>query len=511
MATRVGVMIEPWLPLMAVIFGLGFWSQPAFDADLGFHLLGGAWIADHRAVPSADFINSFNPYWHDYHWLAQVVIYQLYRVGDYEMLRFGLGVLVGFLCKVIIDIVRLARRQPPPPAVSVLCFLWSLSLIDVFVAVRPQIASLCLLAITVRRLMQRPTAWELPFLFLVTVVAANIHIYWVLIPAFWGVSRCAPRFLGRSTVSSAHAWGGLAALSAAALVSPYGLIPVGERPPFVFMNYALVWEYLQLPVGLKNAIGEMKGSFANESFNPWLIVLYLVIVARTFSLRRALADIGNALAALLTAALAIYSVKFVPVFAIAGLPFLVRHGSVPLWHRLRVPRRVGTLLGTMAVGIVTVTALFSAVRHFPWIDNNNTVIAAYQPVGACRHIASLGLTPRAPRHHVRVLTHFNNGSWCRWSLHQAAPQADFRVTTDGRTQGVPVDHFLASFDLFNASGNWRQILAGWNPDVMVISRAHQLAASLAAEPARYQLVYQDDSFVVFVPLAPPAQGTTQKG
>jgi hypothetical protein len=359
--------------------------------------------------------------------------------------------------------------------------------------------SLCLLAVALRRMIQRPVVWELPFLFVLAVLAANMHVYWVLIPAFWGVYRCAPRFVRRRAPSPAYGWGGLLLLSAAALVSPYGVLPFGERPPFLFMNYALVFELMQLPPGLKNAIGEMKGSFANEWFNPWLIVVALVVAGRTFAVRRALADAGNTLAALAATALAVHSVKFGPVLAVAALPYLARHAGWQFWRQLPAARRLEDRAGAVALALLAAAAVFGAARHFPWIDDDDAIIAAYQPLAACRRVASLNLVPQPPRQHVRVLTHFNHGAWCRWSLFQAAPDEDFRVTTDGRTQGVPVEHYLASFDLFNATGGWREILAGWNPDVMVVSRSHQLAAFLSLEPERYERAYEDQGFVVFVP------------
>ncbi|MCB0318971.1 MAG: hypothetical protein KDD56_09455, partial [Bdellovibrionales bacterium] len=67
------------LIIIATLSGLCFWSRPPYDPDLGWHLNGGAWILNNlsqgnnlnQALPSFDFINSFNPIWHDYHWLGQ--------------------------------------------------------------------------------------------------------------------------------------------------------------------------------------------------------------------------------------------------------------------------------------------------------------------------------------------------------------------------------------------------------------------------------------------------------
>ena len=45
---------------LAFLFALGTWAHPADDYDLGWHLLGGEYIAVNHALPTSDFINAFN-------------------------------------------------------------------------------------------------------------------------------------------------------------------------------------------------------------------------------------------------------------------------------------------------------------------------------------------------------------------------------------------------------------------------------------------------------------------
>src|ERR1019366_9539131 len=74
----------------------------------------------------------------------------------------------------------------------------------------------------------------------------------------------------------------------------------------------------------------------------------------------------------------------------------------------------------------------------------------------------MGLSPHPPRDHIRVLVDFNYGAWCRWVLYQERPDADFRVTTDGRTQWAPFQRDFASFAIENASGEWLPELKHWD-------------------------------------------------
>jgi hypothetical protein len=487
------------LYLVAAVYGLTFWYHPAHDPDLGWHLVGGAWISRAHQVPAADFVNSFNPYWHDYHWLAQVALYQLYRLGGYEMLRFGLGVLMALVATLTMSIILRRSPRRPSVVVTLAIFLGAMELIGAVTAVRPQMISLCLVALALQRLLRPPSVWELPYLFILAVLAANIHVYWIFLPVLWWLYRCLPRFNRRRTPSAGQAWGGLALLSCAGLVSPYGLIPIGHPVPFVFMNYALLWEYLTMPSALKETIHEFKSALAADAPIPLLMVAYVAIMARSWRWRRVCADLPSACAAIGGAVLAISSLKFVSVFGVVSLPYLVRHAGVPWQRRLPAPLRSGARLEPLLLAVLLLGSLAHAAWYFPWTAPNNQYLYSMQPIAACRRIAHLELPP--PTHgHYRVLTHFNHGGWCRWVLYQENPDADFRVTTDGRTQGVPAQHFLDAFDVYNVKNQGLRTLQAWSPDVLVVSKSAALASFLIRAPQDYRLVFQDDEFGVFVPI-----------
>ncbi len=488
-----------WLYIAAALYGLTFWCCPAHDPDLGWHLMGGAWIVQHHAVPLRDFINSFNPSWHDYHWLGQVLLFKLYVLGGSEALRTALGLLMALVCVILVDIILLASPRRQASIVALVAFFAAITLIGHVTSIRPQMVALLFVALAVRRLIQPPTVWELPYLFLLTVLLVNIHVYWVLIPFLWLLYRCAPRFLGRTNVSAASAWGGLTLLAGAGLVSPYGAISKSFTPPFLFMNYALLWDYLTMPPELKATIGEFRGALGTEGLTPWLLVLFLMQLARTFRTRRFVAHFGEGASAVVCALLAIDSLKFVSIFAVAALPYLVRETSIWVRPRLRTIAQWERRFVTAVVTSAIVGSTVHAIWHFPWTFNNDEYLYAMQPIAACRHVASLGLTPRAPRDHIRVLTHFNHGGWCRWVLYQERPDLDFRVTTDGRTQWVPAQHFLDAYDVLNVKNDWLATLTRWDPDVLVIPKTHALGNVLPLDQAHFTMTFEDDNFRVFVP------------
>lgn len=107
--------------------------------------------------------------------------------------------------------------------------------------------------------------------------------------------------------------------------------------------------------------------------------------------------------------------------------------------------------------------------------------------------------PKSEGSHLRLLTNFNQGGWCRWAMHDAAPDSDIRVTLDGRTQYVPDKRFRDANTLFSAQPGWEQILSSLQPDAALIPKNQALAAALA-NSTHWRLLLQDKDYVVFVPL-----------
>jgi hypothetical protein len=182
---RMRPSLRAGLYLAAIACGLSYWGTLADDPDLGTHLVSGAWIVDHHAIPLRDFINSFNIYWHDYYWLAQIPMYKLYQLGGYDLLRVALGCVMAYLCTVLVDIVLLASPRRLTVLYPLVCVFGAVAIVAEGASIRPQIGAMAVVAVALRRLIQRPTPWEIPYLLLLTVLLVNSHIYWALIPGLW--------------------------------------------------------------------------------------------------------------------------------------------------------------------------------------------------------------------------------------------------------------------------------------------------------------------------------------
>ncbi len=528
--------MRTFLYFVLILFGFRYCSFGPYDPDLGWHLLGGAWMVNNGYLPRQDFINSFNPEWHDYHWLGQLLFYKIYNLGGYALLRLSFGLFVGYLFKVLLDLAALRTKRVMLS--SFIITVVAALLIDQVASIRPQMISLLIIALTLRRLNQRATKWEPWYLFSLAVFLVNVHVYWVFVPFLWFLFRAAPRFYRKRSASAAYAWGGLALLSSAGFVSPYGLFVPRLELPYALMNYALIWEYMDIPDVLHRTIGEFKSAFAFKGLNFWILIVSLMLISRFINWRRFLADFGNGAAAIISFYLTIDSVKYTAIFAVLGIPFFVRQICAPIGRAI-LQSNLSLLTGTAGIlpaneGAANSSAgkmptvpvspfapllnaiqilpaagllLFSiyvSISEFPLkeserIKNEDDLNIMY-PIKACQGLASLQLKPKDPLTHVRLLTHFDYGGWCRWAIYQSHPELDYRVTTDNRTQTVPQEHYERGFDLYNMKRQWLETLKVWAPDAAIVSKSYPLAQFMALAPAFWQKSYEDGTYAVFIPV-----------
>ena len=479
--------------LTAALYGLSFWRRPPIDPDLGWHLLGGAWMRVNGRVPEADFINSFNAAWHDYHWLAQLVMHWLYEQGGYELLRLALGVLMAGVFLLLCRIVALVSLHAKLDASRLLPLLGAGCFFNPAVMIRPQMLALFVVALALQRLIQKPRKWELPYLFLLAVFLVNMHVYWIFIPLLWCFYRCSPRFFRRRSPGAWYAWGGTILLALAGLVSPYGLLSREVRVPDLFANYFLLLDYIFMPPKLKNSVVELQGFSAGGRVYTGLWLVYFAWVLQVWRAKRCLANLGNTLSASLGLILSFSALKYAPLFALLSLPFLARH-SRGLWRA----RRAFIQRAAMAMLSLGAAALFAlSVATFPFWYVDDSAMKELVPLGACQAMADLPLKPAPGRTHVRALTFFEHGGWCRWIVYQKNPQLDLRVTTDNRTQWVPPEHYELSWDLFTGQRDWWRTLQAWDPDVALVKSSVALASILRLLNAHWKKEYDDGSFAVF--------------
>lgn len=494
-----------WYLIIVVLLSLAFWSRPSHDPDLGWHLAGGKWMMDHlnsqvqgveqlsdRFLPDYDFINTFRDSWHDYHWLGQLLFYRVYIFGGYQFLHLFLCFIIFCLLMVLVSSIR---KQVSREAVVPLILIPSAILLYDISSVRPQMIALLGIAAAHYLLLQKGTR-SVFALFLIAVILANIHVYWVFIPLLWFLYCCIPRGMGNYEITPLQCWGGLFLLSGAALLSPYGLFQSHLTLQTVLSNYALLWDYLYMPDYLRRVISELKSPLSGVGLVSELFLFSLLFLGRYIRKSDFQKHPGMILAALIGAILTFRAVKFLGVFVIFAAPYfakLVDRVCAESNYQKNLAKVSSVVLfaGLLWVGYVLVPAMREP-------DRVQTMINRSLPIKACSTIADYKPPVSAGRKHSRLLTHFNYGGWCRWVIFQKNPQLNIQVTTDGRTQGFGSEIFKKSFDLYNLKEGWQQTLQEWNPDMILAAREHSLSHFLFLPISGWQNIYRDNDFAVFV-------------
>lgn len=111
----------------------------------------------------------------------------------------------------------------------------------------------------------------------------------------------------------------------------------------------------------------------------------------------------------------------------------------------------------------------------------------YYPLGAISYIKENHLKGN-------LLTEFNWGEYLIWVLYP-----DCRVSLDGRYETVyPEAVCLEYFDFINARENWRDFLAKYPPDMILLDSRTKICSLLRQEKA-WRLLYEDPGAALFVP------------
>ncbi len=134
--------LDRWNYIIPVCFALIFLfaSRLNVDYDLGYHLKTGEWILQHHAFPDKDKFTYTVPQndYIDSHWLYQVILFLLFRIGGYAGLSF-LNVLL--ILAVFALIFTRMRKTGCPAWLLFLLFFPAILAMEIRFLIRPEVLS----------------------------------------------------------------------------------------------------------------------------------------------------------------------------------------------------------------------------------------------------------------------------------------------------------------------------------------------------------------------------------
>jgi tetratricopeptide (TPR) repeat protein len=466
------------------------------DIDVGIHLAGGRWIAEHRAVPTHDpFTWSIRDHAYvAYHWLFQVGLYAAERVAGVTgmaVLRLGLLLATGVL------LLTTLRARATSAAAGAALGLAALIASEWRFTLRPELVSLGLAAASLyvlERRARRGWIWLLPP---IQLVWANTHVH-VIGLAILACYALEDVVRARSLRTPLVGVGLLSAL--AALVNPYGvtgaLAPLTLAARFSSAD-AFAGHIAELVSPLAIAPDPAQPFSTSAALFSYRVLLAFGLLAIPLLLRaRHLADAAIVAVFGVLSALA---VRNVALYAVVSLPALARALDL-LLARLGAPAR------RRADAVLLYGACFLALLQIPRVVSGSFYAGdrrldrfAAELCDPCLALETADwLAHTAPA--GPLLNNLALGSTLIW---RAPGQPVF---VDGRNEVSGEAFYEASLRALDPA-HFEEARARWGFETVALAhrgdaRAARLAAHLVRDPG-WRLVHVDGAGVVFVRAAGP--------
>ena len=445
--------------------------KPLADPDLGWHLAGGLWILDHRAVPRLDPFGMLQAQWVDYSWLAQVVFAAAYRAGGFTGVRIlQFAVLMLFSGMLLLVFLSLNEKRFGRSGTALYAAVFSSLLAVIFAApvfeLRPQMFSLFFLVVFLGLAARR--RYPALFLIAITVMWANIHVYWIFLPLLYVL------FAWREHKSKAQVLIFGAVFAGAGIINPYGADLYRTLARYAFQH---------------NEANSLIKEFQSLSLSCGLIFWICLLLAVLFllSARAVWRREGTALLALLLfGVMGAWEIKFVPLFGLFAAYFAPQ---TPLFERLfrhlggRLPAAGSGTAGSgerRTIALLLAGAALAACGAIALTP----VPPLTEKYGRILQIADVLVQTPATGSMRLILNDFDDGGWLALGLYRARaglPEAaELRTVVDGRTLVAGPEILKAVKKLVFAGPGWCEAVTAWSPAFAVLPDGLQAGKELAA-------------------------------
>jgi hypothetical protein len=312
-----------------------------------------------------------------------------------------------------------------------------------------------------------------PWLMLVSLLWANVHVTWYLLFVLWGLYLVAGR--------GDRPWKWVASSFAAAFANPWGWH--GLWQPF---EYALVWR----GEPIFRTIGELQPLVWSSHLRdglPLLIAAWAVLAVRRA--RRRGFDLVEALGGLAFTAAAVSSQRFLGTFALFAAPFFARDAHDWLASR-PLPAPLAAPMPRGALAAVACLAIGAAEWTRPELPLGMALDTTGLPVAACDFVAQHGVRGR-------VLNDLHFGGYLLWRFWPERDRLPFVTTQPENSRPQDRNEFAAAMVDERA---WRSLDRRARFDWVVLDRAPSPGERLldfVDSDTSFRAVFMDDAAIVF--------------
>ena len=489
--------IKPWyfLPSAAEIIFISIFLQLVFnagrllsDGDTGYHIRAGDVILQARAVPKADIFSVWIPAlsWTAHEWLSEVLMAAVHHYAGLTgiVILFSLTIATTYLF-----LFRTLRADTQDILLSILLTVVAAITSSIHWLARPHIFSLLLTVIwyTVLNRFQyrgKNQLFILPFLMLLWVNLHGGYIFGLIVLLVYFLGNLAGWYASDKSGAPEYIYKArsvamiFAGCLLASLCNPNGY-------HILIFPFALASD----PFLMNNVV-----EFLSPNFHEPLLFKYLLLGSiALFALSRVTLNLIELGLVILTTYMALYSARYIPLYAIITAPILLRLID-RLKHKLS-PNAMNWLARRSAV--------------FSVMDRRS--LGSLWPTGVILVILTLAHTGRLhtefddkrfPMRAVEFIlaetipgTMFNNEEFGDYIIYKAWPK--YRVFFDGRSDMYGASLGGEYLQIARTLPGWQDVLQKHQVDWVFFNTGSMLSSALNTNPA-WQLIYTDPVASIFV-------------
>lgn len=467
---------------------LSMGTQLLGDGDTGYHIRAGEWILEHRAIPRVDIFSFHTPPipWTAHEWLSEIIMALIHQVSGLTGVVVFFTFLLALTCYLLFQWIR---RDKGNILTALGIVLLATAASQVHWLARPHVFSLLLFLVWYRILDEygngsRNRLYLLPPIMLLWV---NLHggylagfmllgIYLLDELFSWYSRDPGQRAESRTRIKR------LVLISAgcgvAACVNPYGFHIL--LFPFKLISNKLIMD---------NVAEFMSPNFHEPSPFKYLLLLLIIVLA----VSRKRVRCAELLLILVFLNMALYSVRYITLFAIIVAPILARHADLLLQeshgrftsfleNRSRgiagIDENAGGIVWPIAALVVVAYAAGTGAVLFQFDPKS-------KPVAAVEFLEKAGLPGNM----------FNNDEFGDYLIYASWPRC--KVYFDGRSDMYGTEMVKEYLTVRSFDEGWEKILDKYKVEWIFFDTTSQFVRFLE-ERDDWRLIYQDKVASIFM-------------
>lgn len=470
------------------------------DGDTGYHIRAGEYILRNLSVPKADIFSYITPPipWTAHEWLSEVIMALLHQTGGLTAVVIAYSFIIAVSIRMFYVYVR---RDDNNVILSVVATIVFLILAMVHFLARPHIFSLIILIYWYRLLddfqyCQKNRLWLLPIIMLLWV---NLHGGFVIGLTILGI-YIAGNLLLKFTDKVQWELNGKDKFNKLIRIFGFSIIacivnPIGYKI-FLFPVKLLSNKYIM----------DRVNEFLSPNFHdlqPFKYVLFLLIIIFTYSKKKP--NIVEFSLSLLFTSMSLYSVRYIPLFAVIVIPVLLRYidgngfSGLPKLKSFVVQR------------IENFTAIDSSTKGYLWPVLSICFLLVLALNGTAAHSFNPKTQPLAALEFLKENpvsgNMYNNDEFGDFVIYTSSDR--YKVFIDGRLDMYGSEQLKEYNKVSGFEQGWEKVLDKYNVTWIFFDTKSALARYLSINQD-WNLIYSDKVASIFVKDSPEHQPLIQK-